>query len=186
MSTTNPSLPPSAVLAQASQEDIIWEKVDRTAIEAQILKYNSTAFRTATESPCGHGIIHNELTFTSLSSSAQHLLLSGYVPPEWHKGDTQLEAFFSSFAVPDHVRAHDEISSEISSSDIEWGMKKWRESTATSPSGRHLGHYKALITNPVLLDGLTKFLNIAISNGISAVASCTLLSGLGRLPWLCL
>ncbi|KAI2501851.1 hypothetical protein MHU86_12616 [Fragilaria crotonensis] len=91
VSTTDPSLPPSIVLAQVRQEDIIWEKViDRTAIEAQILKYNSAAFRTAAESPCGHGIIHDELTFTSLSSSAQHLL-SGYVPPEWHNDDTQLK-----------------------------------------------------------------------------------------------
>ena len=25
------------------------------------------------------------------------------------------------------------------------GFRKWRESTSTSPSGRHLGHYKALL-----------------------------------------
>jgi hypothetical protein len=167
VSTTDPSLSPSALLSQLSPDDIVWEKViDRTAIEAQILKYNSAAFRAAAESPCGHGIIHDELTFTMLSPSAQHLL-SGHVPPEWHKEDVQLEAFFASFAVPDHVRAHDDISSVISSSDIVRGIKKWRESAATSPSGRHLGYYKALITDPVLLDGLTKFLHVAISNGIS-------------------
>ncbi len=75
VSTTDPSLPPSAVLSQISPEDIVWEKViDRTAIEAQILKYISAAFRAAAKSPCGHGIIHDKLTFTSLSPSAQHLL----------------------------------------------------------------------------------------------------------------
>ena len=26
------------------------------------------------------------------------------------------------------------------------GLKKWRENTTTSPSGRQLGHYKALLT----------------------------------------
>ena len=37
------------------------------------------------------------------------------------------------------------ISLEISSEDYEEGFRKWSEMTATSPSGRHLGLYKALI-----------------------------------------
>ena len=37
------------------------------------------------------------------------------------------------------------ISLEISSKDYEEGFRKWSEMTATSPSGRHLGLYKALM-----------------------------------------
>ncbi len=39
--------------------------------------------------------------------------------------------------------------------------------TTTSPSGRHLGHYKAIIQDPVLLQCLHDFLNIAIERGIA-------------------
>ena len=33
---------------------------------------------------------------------------------------------------------------EITKNAFKAKMKKWQESTSTSPSGRHLGHYKAL------------------------------------------
>lgn len=47
------------------------------------------------------------------------------------------------------------------------GFRKWKEATSTSPSGRHLGHYRAIIQNPILLECLTKFMSIAIARGVS-------------------
>ena len=41
----------------------------------------------------------------------------------------------------------------ISAETYESGFKKWPEMTTTSPSGRHLGLYKALLHNP----GFTEF-----------------------------
>ena len=43
-----------------------------------------------------------------------------------------------------------EISLDITPEDYEEGFKKWPEMTATSPSGRHLGLYKALLNNEEL------------------------------------
>ncbi|KAI2497437.1 hypothetical protein MHU86_17041 [Fragilaria crotonensis] len=60
----------------------------------------------------------------------------------------------------------------ITADDIVKGFKSWKETTTTSPSGRHLGHYKALIQDPILLDCLRKFLNIAISRGIAIPRWC--------------
>ena len=37
------------------------------------------------------------------------------------------------------------ISINISFEEFNTGFRKWREATSTSPSGRHLGHYKALL-----------------------------------------
>ena len=106
VSPTQPHLSPSEVLATTLPVDIVWEKIiDRQAIEAQIIKFNQSSFRAAADSPCGHGVIHDELKFTSLSPTAVHLL-EGEVPDDWKENDAQLQAFFSSFAIPDHVEAN--------------------------------------------------------------------------------
>ena len=39
------------------------------------------------------------------------------------------------------------LPADININDFKGKIKKWRESTTTSPSGRHLGRYKALLTN---------------------------------------
>jgi hypothetical protein len=36
------------------------------------------------------------------------------------------------------------INGEITFEEFAQGINKWREATTTSPSGRHLGHYKIL------------------------------------------
>jgi hypothetical protein len=53
------------------------------------------------------------------------------------------------------------ISDKISFEDFISGIKKWRKMTTTSPSGRHLGHYKILLKLNVINDN-----NINISSAI--------------------
>ena len=65
------------------------------------------------------------------------------------------------------MKASPPIETNLSPEDVSWGISRWSEKPSTSPSGRHLGHYKALISDPVLLSCLTKFMNIAIANGIA-------------------
>lgn len=69
------------------------------------------------------------------------------------------------------------VSIKISTDDYKNFFKKWDESTSTSPSGKHLGHYKALLSpglnqEPPLTDkadeiiGLqTKLCQIAVTHG---------------------
>jgi hypothetical protein len=40
-----------------------------------------------------------------------------------------------------------EISTSFSQEEFAKGFKKWSESTSTSPSGRHLGHYRCLMVD---------------------------------------
>ena len=94
-------------------------------------------------------------------------LLAGIIPEEWTKDNDLLREFLASFQIPDSVLAADPIPTEISEDDITKGFKSWKESTSTSPSGRHLGHYKALIQDPLLLSCFQKFMIIAISQGIA-------------------
>ena len=67
----------------------------------------------------------------------------------------------------------------ISLSDMSQGFKKWRESTSTSPSNRHLGHYKSFLVsdgkenddehysfNHQMLQTSNTILNATIESGI--------------------
>ena len=42
----------------------------------------------------------------------------------------------------------DSLSKNITESEMKRKYSRWKESTTTSPSGRHLGHWKALYKSP--------------------------------------
>ena len=160
------------ILQDTDPEDIIWETiVDRSEIESYLLGYNKASFRAAADSPCGHGVVHDSITFSSLSASSSDLL-RGMIPPTWHGDDLHFREFLASFTIPPQVQDAGPLSSSISAEDIRRGFQSWRESTSTSPSGRHLGHYKALIQHPVLLNCFVQFLNITTQRGIAVPRWC--------------
>ena len=152
--------------------DIQWETIiDREQIDRHLLQYNRDSFRAASSSPCGHGIIHDALTFSSLSPDSENLL-SGIIPEDWCGRDNHLREFLASFAIPPQVSSHADIPTSISDEDILYGFKGWKESTSTSPSGRHLGHYKSLIQHPILLKCFSQFMNIVVHRGIAIPRWC--------------
>ena len=152
---------------QNPPSDIIWEKViDREAIDAQIFQYNQESFLAAVVSPMDHGLIHDELTFTSLLPVTS-ALLQGHIPSHWPISEPRLQSFLASFTIPEAVHSSSPISTDASKEDVSKGFKRWRLSMTTSPSGRHLGHYKAIISDPMLLGCLSKFLHIALNSGIA-------------------
>jgi hypothetical protein len=153
-------------ISKTSSNDIIWDTVlDQRSIETYLLRYNQQSFRAAATSPCGHGIIYNALSFTSLTQEATQFL-HGILPPEWYGNDLLLKEFLLAFMIPQHIRDRPPIKTTLSEDDILQGITRWKETTATSPSGRHLGHYKAIVQDPVLLQCLTKFMHIAVKFGI--------------------
>jgi hypothetical protein len=63
-------------LQETDPSDLVWDTViDRDKIEQYLLHYNITSFIAAAESPCGHGMIHDSLTFSGLSPSALKVLM---------------------------------------------------------------------------------------------------------------
>jgi hypothetical protein len=160
------------ITQETSNDEILWETVvDRNDIDHHLLQYNRDSFRAASSSPCGHGVIHDALTFSSLSPESE-ALLAGTIPDDWCRGDNHLREFLASFVIPPQVKSHDNIPTVISEDDILHGFKGWKESTSTSPSGRHLGHYKALIQHPTLLKCFAQFMNIVVLRGIAIPRWC--------------
>jgi hypothetical protein len=155
------------LLQDTPSDNLVWDTIiTQQEIETHLLTFNREAFRAAAESPCGHGVIHDAITFTSLSPASTDLL-NGIIPTEWYGDNDLLREFLASFQIPESVLAADPIPTTVTGDDILYGFKGWKESTSTSPSGRHLGHYKALIQDPMLLACFVKFFNIAISRGIA-------------------
>ena len=139
------------ILQNPENTEIVWDTViNREEMENHPLSYNRTSFREAAVSPCGSGVIYDALTFSSFSPAATEVL-NGVVPPEWYGNDLALKEFLASFCIPPSVLSQEPISIDISTSDVKKGFKSWSEGTSTSPSGRHLGHYKALIQDTELL-----------------------------------
>ncbi len=67
--------------------DLIWETVvDQREMEKHLLTDDRESFWATLESPCGHGLIYDELTYSSLSPSSLDLL-SGEFPPGWRCDD---------------------------------------------------------------------------------------------------
>ncbi|KAI2488890.1 hypothetical protein MHU86_25944 [Fragilaria crotonensis] len=170
--STEPGQTVHEILRNTPPEELHWETViDRTDIERQLLNYNRETFRAAAASPCGQGLIYNAITFTGLSTEATKVL-QGMVPPEWYGDDQVLKEFLASFTIPHHIANVEPIDITISEEDVRRGFRGWRESTTTSPSGRHLGHYKALIQDSQCLTCLTQFLNIALFHGLALPRWC--------------
>ena len=67
----------------------------------------------------------------------------------------------------DEDKKEREISLDISPEDYEEGFKKWPEMTATSPSGRHLGLYKALLKNEELSGFFSYMCELPVKHGFA-------------------
>lgn len=146
---------------------MVWEHVfDQESIEEVLLEYNHCSFRKASESQLGSGFIYDSLKFSSLSQAGSEIL-SGHLPESWNVHDPRLIEFLASFAIPDQVKSAPLIQTHITEDDFIYGFKGWKEKTSTSSSGRHLGHYKAIIGDPALLSFHVKLLNLLVSNGMS-------------------
>jgi hypothetical protein len=56
----------------------------------------------------------------------------------------------------------EDIESAISIDDYTYGIKGWKITTLTSPSGQHLGHYKAALGCPIVTAIHVCMLNLPI------------------------
>jgi hypothetical protein len=82
--------------------------VEREQIEKQLLAYNRESFRTASESPLGHCLLFDAITFSSLSPKSV-AILNGHIPSDLNIDDHALNELLASFATPSSVSEKGEI-----------------------------------------------------------------------------
>ena len=120
-----------------------WERiVEPTKIVKNILQRNKQHFNQASETPFGQETIQKLLGWSGTSKECVNLM-NGKVPSELWKQCTQPCAgdLFALFGEEPLSVAPDEISFQ----EMKAAYQAWPEKTATSPLGRNLSHYKALL-----------------------------------------
>jgi hypothetical protein len=106
-------------LATHNDPDIVWDSLlDKSSIDKHLLRFNRQHFRAAATSPCGNGIIHDQLSFSSLSPDAS-ALLSGTIPTNWHGNDNLLREFLTSFIIPESTKHLPQIETSITHLDVQ-------------------------------------------------------------------
>ena len=121
-----------------------WQLVD---IPSEVLHHlqqrNRRHFSQALGTPFTVPPLSTDLGFTGNGQAAQQVLSGRYT----FQGDVENQAVQ---LLLDHLRQTSEMATHrgqptISEDEFIGKLKVWRESTSTSPSGLHLGHYKALV-----------------------------------------
>jgi hypothetical protein len=112
---------------------------DPIQVKKQILERNQRHFAQASVTPLATPEIQSLLSFGGISILADRLLFQNLDPssitPDYY--GQQLLAQCSTDT--------SEISPDISLKDMKRKYRCWPERTSTSPSGRHLSHYHALL-----------------------------------------
>lgn len=117
-----------------------WQTITNPVdIEHFLMLRNRMHFGQAQGTPFTVNPLKDHIDWTATSIRAEEVLIGSYVPP-----DTLTELCTTVLAECKASTSLDSIDATINSTSFANKIRTWRESTTTSPSGRHLGRYKAL------------------------------------------
>ncbi len=117
---------------------------DPEAVESHIIAQSRKHFQQAQGTPFTLEPLN--LLQSDQEADAQRILLSG-LPDGWQNvppagWNTKTIALIERLIQAQHIPV---IDSTIDLAEFKKGIKKWKERTVTSPSGRHLGHLHSLL-----------------------------------------
>jgi hypothetical protein len=167
-------------------------------IHKAILERNKKHFHQADETPFAKGaenmVLYDLIGYTGMSQAAKEVVDGTFLEKYGDELGSILpetEQVICELSMPEEIKVlGKKIETEILEEDFISGFKGWKESTSTSPSGRHLGHYKAIVNDPDLkkqdpekshlreretnfVSSLVKLLNIPIKYGFAPKRWCT-------------
>jgi len=106
-------------------------------------------------------------------SDAWENLLSGELPPNLptERLDPSVTIALQALRRPPELLSS-EIPYQVSTEDFASGFQAANERTASSPSGRHLGHYKAVLDNPAIMEFHATIANFALEFSLPPTRWC--------------
>jgi hypothetical protein len=114
--------------------------LDKRKIESALLKYCDEYYQQAAATPLGSSGHLAKLLGTAVLTDSGQQIINGTLFTCFDKHNCpEVSTFLAQLAMPDEIRLMDPIPTEISNcAGIPQGFRSWRETTSTSPSGRHL------------------------------------------------
>jgi hypothetical protein len=120
-----------------------WRTItDPFEIEYYLMLRNRMHFGQAQGTPFTESPLSDHVDWTATSPSAEEILSGSYVPSETLSQLCQTVLLACKATAP-----FDTIPATLTPAEFKGKIIRWRETTTTSPSGRHLGRYKALYAN---------------------------------------
>ena len=153
------------LMAQADKTSVDYDVItDSERIHVELIYYNRNWFSQASETPFGHGELFDLVGYDGLTEAADAVIEGECMEYMGVPMSRELQVFLEECKRPEAVLP---VSTDISLEDFKKTVKDWKESTSTSPSGRHLGHYKASLLDDKVGQMHTDMLNIPITYGFA-------------------
>jgi Zn-dependent M28 family amino/carboxypeptidase len=146
------------VIRDETGEEVCEVLLEVDDIHKAILKRNKKHFHQADATPFAGGaentILYDLIGYTGMSKAAKEVVNGTFLEKYGDDlGDIlpETEQVIRELSTPEEIKVlGKKIETEISEADFITGFKGWKECTSTSPLGRHLGHYKAIVNDPDL------------------------------------
>jgi hypothetical protein len=117
-------------------------------------------------------------------SNIAESILHGTFDPDPFEDDATVCEFVRALKYPSD-KIPSPIKAMILTEDLRLAIKKIRESTSSLPLGRHLGHYKAVLTDNELLEMYAQLLTIPFWCGFGLTRwKYAIQAMLEKLPWM--
>lgn len=124
-----------------------WKTITNPAeVEFYIRLRNKNHFGQAQGTPFTIEPLQDNLNWEATTNLSNEILQNGYDPAYYEDELDSIPQYVSLLHTCKAVSTLDAIPAEITEEDFSSRIRRWRETTTTSPSGRHLGRYKALFT----------------------------------------
>ena len=152
-------------MAQSDKTSVEYDTIlDFEVIEAELTRYNREWFRQAKDTPFGHGELYDLVGYDGLTETATAIVDGACIEHFGIPMSRELQVFLEECRRPDSVNL---VNTIISKEQFISSVKGWKESTSTSPSGRHLGHYRTAILDDAVANLHTQLLNLPIACGFA-------------------
>ncbi len=148
--------------------------IDQNTLERSILLFCQQHFQQAANTPCGSGHLSHLLEASGLTEAAKTILQGTF--PTTPSMSKELKEFLTRLAIPEKLQNVDPIPINVSVQEYSKVIKCWDEQTSTSPLGRHLGFYKAIMALPSVNADMCTMLNIVSSCGMVPKRWCNAIS----------